>query len=250
MATDPRTTPEEMQMIMSRLSPAPMKLSAGEGLVGRKADGSYGELYSQASKDQYAFSPDGMHILNKGNGRVTAPDGAMGGFHTLTPQEKETMGLPADGVFQMSPNGQLHTPGGQTINVGGEQNLYDNAMSKTMAENHTGLMQGVEGNRTKLRDLNMMSGALPASPEERRHHGHGGRGGERPPECHQHGVERPRARAAVRRLRQGSHRQGGPADLRGGGQGHRRGADHELRYAADARGEPGPRALADRQPSA
>ena len=54
----------------------------------------------------------------------------------------------------------MHAANGQTINVGGEQNVYDTAMSKQLADNHVAMMQGVDANRVKLQQLNAMSGAL------------------------------------------------------------------------------------------
>ena len=60
--SDPRTTPAEMQFLMSRISPTPEKLSAGEGLVGRRPDGTYGSLYSQPNKPDWQDLGNGYAI--------------------------------------------------------------------------------------------------------------------------------------------------------------------------------------------
>ena len=76
LLSNPYTTPQQAELIMSRLAPQPMKMTAGESLAGRRPDGTYGTLYSAPNKPDWQDLGNGMMVdKNDPTGRAVPTPG-------------------------------------------------------------------------------------------------------------------------------------------------------------------------------
>ena len=114
------TTPAEIEMIQSRMNPAPMKLEQGAEILGRKADGSYGVLAQNAPKPEWVDAGNGQmynkldpsqtmptpggvkphytatrdgQIVDDNKGQFVPQANGQTGFRMMTPEEKQSAGL-------------------------------------------------------------------------------------------------------------------------------------------------------------
>ena len=138
LLSNPYTTPQQAEMIMNRLNPQPMKLSQGEGLVGRRPDGSYGNLYTQAPSADWSYNADSGTITNKATGeqhqmsaaprvmspgqQLVGPNGGVQASVPMTPDYKPVAGTAT--ALNSRDGSSIALPGGagstvHTMKVGG-----------------------------------------------------------------------------------------------------------------------------------
>ncbi|RYC29683.1 hypothetical protein D3273_22675 [Lichenibacterium minor] len=130
LLSNPYTTPQQAELIMSRLAPQPMKLSQGEGLVGRRPDGTYGNLYTQAPSADWTYDHEAGTITNKATGdqrqvsaapRVMSPGQQLvgpNGVQAAVPQTPDYKPVPGTGTAMNSRDGSsIALPGGAGASV-------------------------------------------------------------------------------------------------------------------------------------
>ncbi len=131
LLSNPYTSPAQAELIMNRLSPQPMKLSQGEGLVGRRQDGTYGNLYTQAPTADWSYDHDAGTITNKATGEqrkvgaapVTMSPGQVrigdgGNVTASVPATPDYKPVPGTGTAMNSRDGSsIALPGGAGASV-------------------------------------------------------------------------------------------------------------------------------------